>query len=102
MKYGGGEAMLTMIGILYNWIRKNEYARRKEAKRRSRVTLFKKGDKRHRRNYIEITLPLKGTVGVGEILMCKILNGKKGTMMGTRKTKYIYAGQAASRVCAKE
>ena len=43
MKYGG-EGMLTMVVVLYNWIWKHEYAprRRREG---VVVNLLKKGDK---------------------------------------------------------
>ena len=45
MKYGG-EGMLTMMFMFYNWIRKNEYApKRWREGVQAVMNLFKKGDK---------------------------------------------------------
>ena len=54
MKYGG-DGMLTMIIMLYNWRWKNEYAP-KRWRERVVFQLFKKGDTADPGNYRGITL----------------------------------------------
>ena len=88
MKYGG-EGMLTMMVMLYNWIWKNEYAP-KRWREGVVVNLFKKGDKADPGNYRGITL--LSTVGK---TFCKILNDRMGTMM--EKEGKVSEGQAGFR-----
>ena len=85
MKYGG-EGMLTMMVMLYNWIWKKE-----DAPRRWRegvvVNLFKKGGKGDPGNYNGVTL--LSTLGK---TFCTILNDRTVTMM--EKEENISEGQA--------
>ena len=88
LKYGG-EGMITMIVMLYNWVQKNEYTP-KRWREGVVVNLFKKGDEADPGNYRGITL--LSTVGK---LFCKILNDRVGTML--EKKEKISEGQAGFR-----
>ena len=74
MKYGG-EGMLTMTVMLYNWVWKNEYAPRRW-REGVVVNLFK--ETRLTRGTIRRGITLLSTVGKA---FCKILDDRVGTMM---------------------
>ena len=59
LKYGG-EGMITMMVLLYNWIWKNEYTP-KRWREGVAVNLFKKGDKTDPCNFRGITFSKKET-----------------------------------------
>ena len=80
MKYGG-DGMLTMMVMLYNWIWKNEYAL-KRWKEEVAANLFKKGDKADPGNCRGITL--LSTVGK---TFCKFLNDRTGMLQIWKRTK---------------
>ena len=85
----GGEGMLTMLIMLYNWIWENEYAPRRW-REGVVVIFFKKGDKADPGSCRGITL--LSTVGK---TFCKIFNDTMGTM--AVKEEKISEGQAGFR-----
>ena len=82
--------MITMMVMLYNWIRKNEYTPKRWREGVVVVNLFKKGDKADPGNYRGKML----LSPVGKIF-CKILNDRVGTML--EKAEKISDGQAGFR-----
>ena len=85
----GGEGMITMMVLLYNWIWKNEY-KPKRWREEVVVNLFKKREKTDPGNYRGITL-----LSTVEKTFCKILNDRVGTML--EKEEKISEGQAGFR-----
>ena len=89
----GGEGMLTVMVMLYNWIKKNECAprRRREG---VVVNLFKKGDKADPGNYGGITL--QSTVGR---TFCNILHDRTRTVEEEENITEEQAGFGPNRSC---
>ena len=89
LKKYGGEGMLTMMVVLYNWIWKNDYVTRRW-REGVVVNFFKNGDKADPGNYRGITV-----ISTTGKTICKTLNNSIRKMM--EKEGNISEGQSGFR-----